>query len=402
MLMIGLFPLVVTPLLWLLFLSVTVVGQDFLGFQWENLLLESGLLAVFLAPANLTLRSKERPSLLAIFLFRWLLFRLMFHSGLVKLMSGDPSWRDFTALFYHYETQPLPTVLGWAAYQLSTSFHVVTVGVMYFIELVAAFFVLAPRKIRIWSFAPLVALQLGIALTGNYAYFNLLTIALCFLVFDDTALRRVFFLKHVQPFFSSAAAWRNYFSLGRAFCVTVFGLVIGAITVVHLLGVLDLKRNWPGPVSSLYAWMAPFRSINSYGLFAVMTKSRPEIILEGSDDGKTWLAYEFKYKPGDLKRAPKWVAPHQPRLDWQMWFAALGNYQQNPWFLNFCLRLLQGTPDVLALLEKNPFPGKPPKYIRAVTYDYEFATPKIRSETGQWWQRKYKEEYLSPVSLNGN
>jgi hypothetical protein len=151
----------------------------------------------------------------------------------------------------------------------------------------------------------------------------------------------------------------------------------------------------------LYQWVAPFRSINGYGLFAVMTTSRPEIIVEGSYDKQTWRAYEFRHKPGDLRRRPTFVAPHQPRLDWQMWFAALGDVRGNPWFVNFCFRLLQGTPQVLALMENNPFPDRPPKFIRASTYDYHFTTPDERRNEGTWWRREYKGEYCPPVSLNG-
>jgi hypothetical protein len=156
---------------------------------------------------------------------------------------------------------------------------------------------------------------------------------------------------------------------------------------------------WPGPVGRLYEWVQPFRSINSYGLFAVMTTSRPEIIVEGSNDGITWQEYEFKYKPGDPKRRPRFVEPHQPRLDWQMWFAALGNYRQNSWFVNFCIRLLQGSPEVLALMETNPFPNAPPRYIRAVVYEYHFSDPATRHRTGAWWRREPGGEYLPAISL---
>jgi hypothetical protein len=153
------------------------------------------------------------------------------------------------------------------------------------------------------------------------------------------------------------------------------------------------------PVTSVYQWLSPFRSINSYGLFAVMTKDRPEIIVEASNDGRDWKEYEFPHKPGDLQRRPSFVAPHQPRLDWQMWFAALGNVRQNPWFVNFCVRLLQGSPEVLALLEKNPFPDQPPKYVRAKVYDYQFTSKEERRRTGAWWRRERKGEYLPPISL---
>jgi lipase maturation factor 1 len=155
----------------------------------------------------------------------------------------------------------------------------------------------------------------------------------------------------------------------------------------------------PAPMATLVGAVQPLRSINNYGLFAVMTKTRPEIIIEGSNDGQTWLAYEFNHKPGDVKRRPRFIAPHQPRLDWQMWFAALSTAEQNPWFINLCIRLLQGQPEVLALLEKNPFPGKPPEHLRAVLYNYKFTTPKTLLEVREWWSREYIRDYLGPISL---
>jgi hypothetical protein len=148
-----------------------------------------------------------------------------------------------------------------------------------------------------------------------------------------------------------------------------------------------------------YIWLSPLRTFNSYGLFAVMTTTRPEIIIEGSDDGVHWLPYEFKYKPGDVRRRPRFVEPHQPRLDWQMWFAALSDYRRNPWLVNFCVRLLQGSPSVLALLEHNPFPNVPPRFIRAVEYDYHFTDFAARRKTGAWWRRQRVGEYLPPISL---
>jgi hypothetical protein len=165
-----------------------------------------------------------------------------------------------------------------------------------------------------------------------------------------------------------------------------------------MMSALALKQTWGRSVLALYRAVAPFRSINSYGLFAVMTKERPEIIIEGSMDGQDWRPYEFKYKPGSLTRRPKFVAPHQPRLDWQMWFAALGSYQQSPWFTAFCKRLLHGTPEVLSLLKEDPFPESPPKYLRARVYKYEFTDWSTLRQRGEWWQRGEPETYLPAVS----
>jgi hypothetical protein len=175
------------------------------------------------------------------------------------------------------------------------------------------------------------------------------------------------------------------------------------VSFIALVSGLQLLETFsgaiPGPAAAALGWTAPFGVVNTYGLFAVMTTSRPEIIVEGSNDGQTWLEYGFKYKPGDLKRAPVWVQPHQPRLDWQLWFAALSNYQAHPWFVNFAVRLLEGSPDVLALVARNPFPSAPPRYVRARVYDYKFTNFAQRSATGDWWRRELKGEYLPVVSL---
>lgn len=391
----GFVPVAALAGLWILWLSLTVAGQEFLLFQWDNLLLETGFLAIFLAPLSLTLRSAEPPSGRVLWLIRWLLFRLLFLSGAVKLISGDPSWRNFTALFYHFETQPLPTVLGWAAYQLPTWTQVIQTGVMYFIELIVPFLIFFPRRIRIAAFFPIVLLQIGIALTGNYAYFNFLTIVLCVLLLDDEALQKIV---RLMPRIPPAQTHRLVLAKIHSIAVAVVTVVIVIITALQMVSMLTGKQNWGRSVLALYRLVDPLRSINTYGLFAVMTKSRPEIIVEGSHDGQNWIPYEFKHKPGDLNRRPGFIAPHQPRLDWQMWFAALGEYQQNRWFVNFCTRLAQNQPDVLALLRTNPFPEKPPKFIRATKYIYEFTDFGTLRTSGQWWRRENPEEYLPMVS----
>lgn len=373
--------------LWLLYISLTTVCGVFLQFQWDNLLLEAGLLAIFLGPFNLFSRpARERnPSLIIVWLLRWLVFRLMFQSGCVKLLSGDPLWRNLTALSVHYETQPLPTWIGWYAHQLPMWAQKSSCALMFFVELVVPFLIFAPRWVRIWAVPPLVGLQLLIMLTGNYCFFNWLTLALCLFLVDDPILRRP--LPTAPPLSERLLLVRN----------VAFGVVAGVIALLSLLPLMSMFgfRSWPRPLIAIYRSAAPFRSVNSYGLFAVMTPSRPEIFVEGSNDGKTWAAYEFKYKPEELDRRPRFVAPHQPRLDWQMWFAALGDYRSNPWFVNFCIRLLQGRPEVLALLEKNPFPESPPRYIRAIVYDYRFT----KFGTRDWWRREFKGEYLPPISL---
>jgi predicted DCC family thiol-disulfide oxidoreductase YuxK len=372
--------------LFALYLSLDTAGQIFMSYQWDALLLEAGFLAVFLGSEVVIVK-----------LFRWLLCRLMFLSGAVKLLSRDPTWRHLTALPVHYQTQPLPAPLAWYFYQLPGWFHRISVGFVFLVELGVPLFVLAPRRMRLFAGLAITSLQLLIFLTGNYAFFNPLTIVLCLFVLDDAAL------DHVLPKPLLARIGSHTHSGGRpVWRRTLFGLVAAFVLFVsgfQMVGELS-GHHW-APAESVIRVVGPFEIVNTYGLFAVMTTIRPEIIVEGSNDGTTWLPYEFRYKPGDLRRAPIWVQPHQPRLDWQMWFAALGNYQTDPWILNFLTRLLEGQPEVLGLLGHNPFPGAPPRYVRALVYDYRFATPAERRASGDWWKREFRQSYVPQVSLPG-
>ena len=369
--------------LFALYLSLVTTGQVFMGYQWDALLLEASFLAIFLGSSPVV-----------VWLFRWLLFRLMFLSGAVKLLSGDVTWRNFTALFYHYETQPLPTPIAWYFFQLPHWFQRFSVGVVFFVELLVPFLIFAPRRLRIFAAIALSIFQVLIFLTGNYAFFNLLAIALCLFLLDDRLLRR--FLPARVTARSPQATGSARALLRRVACRGLATLVI-FVSAFQLLEMFAHLR-WEA-ADTVMAAAGPFEIVNTYGLFAVMTTTRPEIIVEGSNDGETWLPYEFKYKPGGLARRPMWVEPHQPRLDWQMWFAALGNYQSDPWTLRFMVRLLQGSPDVLRLMEKNPFPQAPPRYVRAQLYEYRFTSFAERRTTGNWWRREYKGEYLPALSL---
>ncbi len=393
----GIAPVPVLVLLWFSYLSLAVVSRDFLQFQWDALLLECGFLAIFLAPFGWLPRSFHRspPSRAVLWLFAWLLFRLMFSSGMVKLASHDPTWRNLTALQYHYETQPLPTWIGWAVHQLPAWFQKGSAAGMFAIELGVPFLIFMPRRIRYFGCAVLIGFQILIAATGNYCFFNLITVLLCLLLLEDSFWRR--WLRRGTPFLEKSESFRSR-HWPRWILVPLFALIILA-TLAPMVDLFHPRFRWPNAVIALYRDLIPFRSINSYGLFAVMTTDRPEIIVEGSNDGENWVPYAFKYKPGDLKRRPGFVAPHQPRLDWQMWFAALGPYQQSPWFLHFCERLLEGSPEVLALLETNPFPDAPPRYLRAVLYDYRFTHFGIWREKGHWWQRTPRGFYLPPITL---
>jgi predicted DCC family thiol-disulfide oxidoreductase YuxK len=396
LLILDLVPVLCLTLLWLLYLSLATAGQDFLSFQWDGLLLESGFLAIFLAPLQFwpRLATAAPPSRIALWLLRLLLFKLMFSSGCVKLVSHDPNWRNLTALTFHYHTQPLPTWLAWYAQQLPLWFQKISCATMFGIEIGAPFLIFGPRRIRFIGAAAIAFLQVLILLTGNYTFFNFLTLALCLLLLDDFVLLNLIRPSTACRFISKPKGmWPRLITIPVAIVV----LAISSFQVVSLLG---FDSTLLQPLAYFDAQIAPLRTVNSYGLFAVMTTTRNEIIVQGSDDGTTWLDYEFKYKPGGLNHRPAFVAPLQPRLDWQMWFAALGNYQQNPWFENFCERLLQGSPPVLALLQKNPFPRHPPRFIRAELYEYRFTTPAERRSTGAWWHRELVGEYLPPASFN--
>jgi hypothetical protein len=362
-----------------------------MNFQWDYLLLEAGFLSIFLAPLRLlpSLRTETRITPQAHFLLYWLLFRLMLMSGVVKLTSGDESWWNLTALRYHYETQPLPTPLAWLANQGPPWFQAGSTMLMFATEIGAPFVLVAPRRLRLLGVAALITVQVLIALTGNYCFFNLLTISLCLLFIDDHVWPRYRTPRTVEP---GGIRWPGWLMIP----LTAFVLLC---SVPLFWDAFFPGAGWPQPLEEAYAYIEPFRSLNGYGLFRVMTKTRPEIIVEGSQDGVTWEPYEFKYKAGDVRRAPPIVAPHQPRLDWQMWFAALDDVNREPWFVNFLARLLQGSRPVLQLLKENPFGDSPPRYVRARLFQYHFTDFREKKETGAWWRRGDEEVYCPALSL---
>ncbi len=378
--------------LWALYLSLAVAGEDFLSFQWDALLLEAGLLAVLLAPRGILRRPPAPAPLLIIWMYRWLLFRLMFGSGVVKLRSGDPTWRSLTALEYHYETQPLPTWIGFYAHHLPARVHVTSAAVMFVIELLLPLLIWLPPPWRRLPLASFVGFQVLIAATGNYAFFNVLTIALCVFLADSAWLPRRW-----RPAAAPGEAPATLFGPWPRAVLAPFATVVALVSALQFTeATLGIGLPWPTPAIWLARAISPLRSVNSYGLFAVMTTTRPEIVVEGSDDGETWRAYELRYKPGDVQRRPGFVAPHQPRLDWQMWFAALGGCDQSPWLRPLFQRLREGSPPVLGLLGSNPFPDRPPRYVRALLYDYHFADLDTHRRTGEWWQRRLEGELCGP------
>jgi hypothetical protein len=393
LLMLGLAPLPCVALLWALYLSLAVDGRAFMGFQWDNLLLETGLMALLLAPPTLrsSLAKDPEPTRAARWLLYGLLFRLVFGSGLVKLSGGDPHWRDLSALSYHFWTQPLPLWPAWYVNLLPGWFqHASCLGV-FVVELGAPLLIIAPAT-RKAAFAAITGLMLLIACTGNYCFFNLLTVALCLPLLDDAGWPLWLRARTAAPAAPAVPRSRGV----RAPLVAASAAFLALLSLPPFLSQAGFRGAWPPWMISLESAAYPLRSVNTYGLFAEMTTRRREIVIEGSDDRVQWKEYGFGWKPGDPLRRPRLAAPYQPRLDWQLWFAALGTMQDNPWFQNLCVRLLQGSPAVLGLLSYNPFPNHPPRYLRALLYDYRFTDAATRRATGAWWQRTLIGDY-SPV-----
>ena len=394
----GAAPAVCAAGLWALYLSLFTAGQIFLSFQWDLLLLETGFLAILWSPAAWRPQWVwTAPSRAVLWLLRWLQFRLMFSSGFVKLASGDASWRDLRALDFHYETQPLPSWTSWYAHNLPEWFHSGEVLATFAIELVAPFAIFAGCRARLGAAAAFALLQVVIVATGNYGFFNLLVLLLCVPMLDDGIFKRFVPGALVPPTGASQPGprpgpHRRHFPW--EYLVPPLILLLLLLSSMQLAATVGLPVSRPSFLAETRRSLAPFRLANSYGLFAVMTTERPEIVVEGSMDGEDWQAYEFQWKPGDPGRAPGSVAPHMPRLDWQMWFAALRTYQGAPWFERMVARLLQGSPEVTALIESSPFPY--PRFVRALLYDYRFTDRKERGESGNWWRRRLLGAY-SPV-----
>lgn len=381
----GIAPRVILPLLYVLYLSIVHAGQVFFSFQWDMLLLEAGLLAIFLPGA----------SAIVVWLFRRLCFRFLFLAGSAKLMSGDPTWWGLTALDYHFETQPLPSVLAWFAHHLPGGVLRVGTAATLVIEILLPFLVFLPRRPRMLLALCVAVFECLILLTGSYNFFNLLTLLLCLMLLDDAALKRVPWLRrHADLIAVRTDVRRAPAQAGLA--LLAVGIV--GLGLVQAWEQLTHSRAWT-PLSRVHQATSAFGVVNGYGLFAHMTTTRPEIVIEGTRDGRHWQPYVLRYKPGDPLRAPTWNTPHQPRLDWQLWFAALSSAPEQPWLSNLLLRLLEGVPEVVALFEENPFPDTPPVQVRALLYDYRYTTPAERARSGAWWVRRATGLYFPPVAL---
>jgi len=375
---------VVLILLFVLYLSLYYAGQVFMAFQWDLYLLEAGFLAIFLG----------RGSHIVVWLYRWLLFRFMFMGGLVKLAGRDPAWDGLTALNYHFETQPLPTPLAWHAHHLPESVLMTLVALTLFIELVVPFLIFTPRRIRFIAAWLFIVFQCAIILTGNYNFFNLLTVAICLFLFDDAAMKRVIpaRLKSGTPLHASGQA-NSSGIVARSVLAAI--LVFASVEQMTYFAFADQPRE----LSIINRMLFPLNVVNNYGPFAIMTKIRHEIMVEGSNDGVNWREYPFRYKPDTLDDLPGWIIPHQPRLDWQMWFAALSSAEREVWFRRFLYQLLEGRTRVLDLLESDPFAGSHPVFVRALLYRYEFTSPAERSASGHVWKREYVRVYQPVLRL---
>jgi predicted DCC family thiol-disulfide oxidoreductase YuxK len=374
-------------LLYVLYLSLLYGGQDFMTYQWDTFLLEGGFISLLLSFARTP----------GIWLLRWLLFRFLFMSGMVKLLSGDPNWWNLSALTYHFLTQPLPTPLAWYAAHLPPQVLTFLTGGTFFVELLLPFLIFCPRRPRFFAACGILLLQTCILITGNYNWFNLQTMLLCLLLFDDAALQKILprRLLRLLPAGTAQRAPRR----GVTIAAGAVSLLIAFCSLVQM----DARFGGSPPAVALAVdrLIEPLHIVSGYGLFAVMTTERDEIIIQGSYDGVEWRDYEFRYKPGDLSRRPPWNIPHQPRLDWQMWFASLEDPRRLRWFPRFLQRVLENEPTVTVLMEKNPFPDKPPVYVRAQFYDYTYSTRQEKAR-GLWWDRRLLGLYFPEAHLKGD
>lgn len=390
------------------FLSFASAAQDFAAYQSDGMLLEAGFLSLFFAPSGFRpglskLNEIARVSMLLL-LCEW--FCVYFESGVVKLASGDKSWRNLTALDDYYQNGPLPTWLGWYAQKLPHGVHAATAVLALSVELLLVWMVFLPRRFRIACFCTVTPFQLGIALTANYTFLNYLLLSLGFLLLDDRLVEAIIPRKirtFIDPWAPSSPGSSSsgsspadarvaqlrpcgrFFSASRTFVAQLFLALIFYATAIRLVSLLIPGLPLPDAPAR---WLAPFRVADRYGVFANMTHARYEIEFQGSSDGgKTWIAYPFRYKPQDVHRAPGIYAPYQPRFDWNLWFASSGQPQNNPFVFSTKERLLKNDPNILALFAANPFAAEAPQEVRTVIYQYWFTDLKTKRETGAWWRR---------------
>ncbi|MCR8940851.1 lipase maturation factor family protein [Streptomyces sp. OUCMDZ-4982] len=376
----GLLPLwggmLLWALPWVLYLSIVQVGQVWYGFGWESLLLEAGFLAVFLGTGD------SAPPVLVLWLLRWLLFRLEFGAGLIKL-RGDACWRKLTCLDFHHETQPMPGPLSWFFHRLPRPVHRVEAAANHVTQLLVPFLLFTPQPVASAAAALMVLTQLWLVASGNFAWLNWLTIALALSVIDWTPLAGQ------PPALTAPPLW--------------YEVVVIAVTALVVVLSYRPARNLLSRRQVMNRSFDPLHLVNTYGAFGSISRMRLEVVVEGTadrvpDENADWREYGFRGKPGDLRRLPRLFAPYHLRLDWMMWFAALSPAYARSWFGPFTERLLRGDRDTLRLLARNPFPDGPPAHIRARVFHYRFTDPHELRATGRWWDRTYVREFLRPVS----
>jgi len=421
------------------FLSFVAASQVFSGYQSDGMLLEAGFLTLFFAPRGLLpgWAANQPPSRASWFLLQWEWFRIYFESGMVKLASGDPQWRNFTAMDQYYQNGPLPTWIGWYAEHLPHRFHAATAAGTLALELVLVFMMFLPRRVRLICFFIVTPWQIGVILTANYTFLNYLVLSLGFLLLDDKFLLRFVPARlrptepepefepqsssprdHPLSLFASNPASTTlsktaplatepphgpaerrrsfYWRIART-SVAAFLLIWIAYDTTAEMSAIPF-RHIPLPTQPIAA-LEPLRIANQYGLFAVMTRGRYEIEFQGSNDGANWTAYEFRYKPQALNEAPRIYAPYQPRFDWNLWFASLGDWRDNEIVPITEERLLLGDGDVLALFRSDPFPQLPPRYVRAVLWQYWFTSIDEKRSTGNWWRREFLGLYAPELTI---
>jgi len=386
------------------FLSFVAAAQDFSGYQSDGMLLEAGFIAWFLAPSGFLPGYGEAtpPSRASLFLLQWEWFRIYFESGMVKLASGDPQWRNFTAMDEYYQNGPLPTWIGWYVQHLPHWFHAATVCMTLGLELGLVWMLFLPRRWRSVCFYIATIWQIGVILTANYTFLNYLVLVLGILLLDDRVLSHVMPRRlgvPKEPETASQPRHDDLPSLWQTVRISVSGAMLIWIfyaTTAEMLWIVF--PSLPLPKSPI-ALLDPFRIANLYGLFAVMTRGRYEIEFQGSNDGQTWVPYPFRYKPQALDKPPGIYAPHQPRFDWNLWFASLGTWREYPIVPSTEERLLANDPDVLALFAGNPFPSSPPKMIRVVLWQYWFTSMSQERDQGLWWRRQYLGLYAPTLTL---
>ena len=377
----ALWSVLVWSLLWLLYLSFVNVGQTWYGFGWESMLLEAGFFAIFLGSSGTAVRAIPLWSL------RWMAFRVMFGAGLIKL-RGDPCWRDLTCLNYFYETQPIPNPLTWYFHWAPEWVHKSGVLVNHFVELAVPFGLFLPQPAAGIAALLIIAFQASLMLSGNLSFLNLLTIVIAIPALDG---RMLAWIPARVPTLPEMAR-------PTAYAMIALGVLAGVLSVKPALNMIS-------PHQFMNASFDPLHLVNTYGAFGSITRQRYEIVVEGTADAipdaeSVWLEYEFKGKPNDVKRRPPQIAPYHLRLDWLMWFAAMGSYDQYPWSVNLAAKLLKGDRAVLGLLRNNPFPGAPPRNVRALLYSYRFTTPAEHALTGAWWVRELQGPWLPALSLD--